>query len=142
MNSWGSLNQLTTGLLSLHLPISVSLPLFLNLFLSIYIYIYIHISLSLSFSPSLSFSISQTIYLSIYLSYSLRKVYQTGELGCLDGSSIKMKELLALRSALYSTEFRDFICSVTGCEELTDRVDCSANAYVTGTCILIIISWI
>lgn len=43
-----------------------------------------------------------------------------------------MQQLLALRTALYSVEFRSFVCSITGCEELTDRVDCSANAYVTG----------
>ena len=60
-------------------------------------------------------------------------MYQTGELGCIEDSSVKMRQLLSLRAALYSAEFREFICSVTGCEELTDRVDCSANAYVTGT---------
>ena len=59
-------------------------------------------------------------------------MYQTGELGCIDNSNIKMRHLLSLRAAIYSKEFRDFICAVTGCDELTDRVDCSANAYTTG----------
>jgi 2OG-Fe(II) oxygenase superfamily len=49
-----------------------------------------------------------------------------------------MQQLLSLRAALYSAEFRSFVCSITGCEELTDRVDCSANAYVTGGYILIV----
>lgn len=59
-------------------------------------------------------------------------MYQTGELGCIDEDNPKMQQLLALRTALYSEEFRKFISAVTGCDELTDRVDCSANAYVQG----------
>ena len=119
-------------LLSMYLSddfaVTFSVSLYLSLFMSLY----------LSVAPLLCFSL--TISLSLSLSSHFQcKVYQTGELGCLDGSSGKMKELLALRSALYSTEFREFICSVTGCEELTDRVDCSANAYVTGTYMLMII---
>lgn len=43
-----------------------------------------------------------------------------------------MQQLLSLKKAIYSLEFRQFISAVTGCDELTDRVDCSANAYTTG----------
>lgn len=62
----------------------------------------------------------------------LFKVFQTPELATLDGSSEKMAHLLSLRSALYSAEFREFVREITGCDELTDRVDCSANAYTNG----------
>lgn len=41
----------------------------------------------------------------------------------------RIPELIALRESLYSPAFRDFISKVTGCGVLTDRVDCSANAY-------------
>jgi Rps23 Pro-64 3,4-dihydroxylase Tpa1-like proline 4-hydroxylase len=62
----------------------------------------------------------------------LFKLYQTGELALLKKEDGKMPHLLALREALYSAEFRQFISDVTGCGELTDRVDCAANAYVKG----------
>ena len=65
----------------------------------------------------------------------LFKVYQTGELANLDLDaklSKKMPELMALRSALYSNEFRDFVSKITGVNDLTDRCDCSINAYVQG----------
>ena len=70
--------------------------------------------------------------LSIFLHSCVLEVYQTGELGCIEEDNPKMQQLLSLRTALYSEEFRKFISAVTGCEELTDRVDCSANAYVAG----------
>lgn len=61
----------------------------------------------------------------------LFKVFQTDELGTLDAKAMKktMPHLLKLRTALYSKEFRQFVQNVTGCGELTDRVDCSSNAY-------------
>ena len=65
----------------------------------------------------------------------LFKVYQTGELANLDLDaklSKKMPELMALRSELYSDKFRDFVSKITGVDDLTDRCDCSANAYVQG----------
>ena len=62
----------------------------------------------------------------------LFKVFQTGELACLEEKDSKMSHLISLRKALYSQEFRDMIAQITGCDDLTDRVDCSANAYVTG----------
>ena len=63
----------------------------------------------------------------------LFKVFQTGELGALDDSLVDaMPNLLALRTALYSPEFRKIVQDITGCDELTDRIDCSANAYANG----------
>lgn len=65
----------------------------------------------------------------------LFKVYQTGDLGNLsekDALARKMPELMRLRSRIYSPEFRKFVQDITGCRELTDRTDCSTNAYAEG----------
>ena len=66
----------------------------------------------------------------------LFKVYQTGDLATIDSSDpVKQKQyrhLLSLRDSIYSKDFRDFISQVMGCDDLTDRVDCSANAYTQG----------
>lgn len=61
----------------------------------------------------------------------LFKVFQTDELATLDSKVMKktMPHLLQLRTALYSKEFRTFVQSITGCGELTERVDLSSNAY-------------
>lgn len=61
----------------------------------------------------------------------LFKLFQTDELGTLDAEQMRktMPNLLQLRTALYSKEFRSFVREVTGCGELTDRVDLSSNAY-------------
>ena len=63
----------------------------------------------------------------------LFKVFQTGDLATLDGGKESaMPNLFALRKAIYSSEFRQFVQDITGCGELTDRVDCSCNAYAHG----------
>jgi Rps23 Pro-64 3,4-dihydroxylase Tpa1-like proline 4-hydroxylase len=64
----------------------------------------------------------------------LFKVYQTGDLGNLDEITMgaTLPNLLELRTAIYSADFRSFIETITGCAKLTDRVDCSANAYAQG----------
>jgi Rps23 Pro-64 3,4-dihydroxylase Tpa1-like proline 4-hydroxylase len=64
----------------------------------------------------------------------LFKVYQTGDLGSLDAETLgnTMPHLLELRTAIYSQEFRDYVKKILGCADLTDRVDCSANAYANG----------
>jgi len=62
----------------------------------------------------------------------LFKVYQTCDL-C--GFSSKLKqtpELLALRSSIYSSEFRKLLSDISGCGILSDRVDCSCNIYCQG----------
>ena len=77
-----------------------------------------------------------------YKETDLFKVFQTGELGNITNTKKKKKDngidgsklpnLLNLRDVLYSKEFRDFIGVITGCDDLTDRVDCSCNAYAQG----------
>ena len=63
----------------------------------------------------------------------LFKVFQTGDLATLDSErEAAMPNLFALRKAIYSAEFRQFVQDITGCGELTDRVDCSCNAYAHG----------
>jgi Rps23 Pro-64 3,4-dihydroxylase Tpa1-like proline 4-hydroxylase len=61
----------------------------------------------------------------------LFKVFQTAELGAISEESLKenMPSFLQLRTIIYSQEFRNMIQRITGCAELIDRVDCSANAY-------------
>ena len=73
----------------------------------------------------------------------LFKVFQTQELSLIEnevkagsGANEGFQQLLALRSALYSPEFRAFIQEITGCNDLTDRVDCSANVYMPGRLII------
>ena len=62
----------------------------------------------------------------------LFKLYQTTDLANLGESqpelSKKLPTLMRLRKALYSDEFRRFVSEVTGCENLTDRVDMAASA--------------
>lgn len=66
----------------------------------------------------------------------LFKVFQTIDMGNLDGFKQKDKNklvnLFALKDYLYSSEFRNFVESITGCQGLIDRVDCSMNAYTNG----------
>ena len=71
-----------------------------------------------------------------YKETDLFKLYQTTDLANIDSSqpelSKKLPSLLKLRNALYSKEFREFVSKVTGCPELTDRVDMAASAYSDG----------
>ena len=70
----------------------------------------------------------------------LFKLYQTIDLANLSSAEqpavrelcANMPELLALRGALYAPEFREFIRDLTGCPELTDRVDMAASIYTQG----------
>lgn len=66
----------------------------------------------------------------------LFKVYQTIDLGNLQASDKRtkkeLKNLFTLKEYLYSPEFRQFVCDITGVSELTDRVDCSMNIYTNG----------
>jgi len=61
----------------------------------------------------------------------LFKVFQSGELALIDNDELlskKMPSLLAMRNAIYSEAFRNLVSKVTGCDDLIERVDCSANA--------------
>jgi Rps23 Pro-64 3,4-dihydroxylase Tpa1-like proline 4-hydroxylase len=66
----------------------------------------------------------------------LFKVYQTGDLTTIDqvepGIVKKLPALLKLRDTIYSKKFRTFVSDMLGCGELTDRMDCSSNAYANG----------
>jgi prolyl 3-hydroxylase /prolyl 3,4-dihydroxylase len=63
----------------------------------------------------------------------LYKMFQTSELTQVDDKNVgNMPNLLALRKALYSDEFRSFVAKITGVSDLTDRVDCAVNAHTTG----------
>ena len=63
----------------------------------------------------------------------LFKVLQTGDLATIDSVNPeivpKIPNLLKLRQAIYSPEFREMVQNMTGCAPLTDRIDCSANVY-------------
>lgn len=68
-----------------------------------------------------------------YKETDLFKVFQTGDLANIDKDdeqhASKLPGLLALRTALYSDEFRQLVRDVTGCGELSDKTDCSCNTY-------------
>eukprot|EP00201_Polytomella_parva_P018149 CAMPEP_0175071454 /NCGR_PEP_ID=MMETSP0052_2-20121109/19253_1 /TAXON_ID=51329 ORGANISM="Polytomella parva, Strain SAG 63-3" /NCGR_SAMPLE_ID=MMETSP0052_2 /ASSEMBLY_ACC=CAM_ASM_000194 /LENGTH=546 /DNA_ID=CAMNT_0016338629 /DNA_START=56 /DNA_END=1693 /DNA_ORIENTATION=+ len=71
-----------------------------------------------------------------YKETDLFKVFQTGDIGNLDSldssNAVKLPSLYKLKSALYSSEFRDFITDITGCGNLSSRIDCSCNVYANG----------
>lgn len=71
----------------------------------------------------------------------LFKLYQTMDLANLSLThadvkirelSAKMPQLLALRNALYTQQFRAYMQRVTGCPDLTDRVDMAASIFTQG----------
>eukprot|EP00939_MAST-03C_sp_MAST-3C-sp1_P004350 g4350.t1 len=72
----------------------------------------------------------------------LFKLYQSKDLASISPSthpelSSNIPNLLALRDALYSKEFRAFVKRVTGLSfDLTDRVDLAASAYSKGSHLL------
>lgn len=71
-----------------------------------------------------------------YKETDLFKLYQTTDLANVDATlpelAAKLPRLLALRDALYSSQFREYVQRVTGCCELTTRVDMAASAYAEG----------
>ncbi|KAJ1493959.1 Oxoglutarate and iron-dependent oxygenase degradation C-term-domain-containing protein [Baffinella frigidus] len=68
----------------------------------------------------------------------LFKVYQTCDLanlgrnGVMEELAAKMPQLISLRDAIYSPEFKSFVQEVTGCGELSDQVDCATNLHTQG----------
>eukprot|EP00056_Hartaetosiga_gracilis_P000963 m.41550 g.41550 ORF g.41550 m.41550 type:complete len:603 (+) comp10436_c0_seq1:142-1950(+) len=66
----------------------------------------------------------------------LFKIYQTTDLANLDETNpelaAKLPSMLELRDAVYSKRFREFVSEISGCGELTDRVDMAATAYAQG----------
>ena len=71
-----------------------------------------------------------------YKETDLFKMLQTVDLANLDGMDEEKKKcipnLIALRDAIYSKEFREFVSAVTGCGELSDTTDCACNIHPVG----------
>ncbi|KAK9439055.1 2-oxoglutarate and Fe(II) dioxygenase domain containing protein 1 [Metarhizium brunneum] len=69
------------------------------------------------------------------------KIHQSGDLANLDGlddeSLAKLPSLLALRDAIYSETFRDYVSGITGCGPLSGRkTDMAINVYTPGCFLL------
>lgn len=69
------------------------------------------------------------------------KIHQSGDLANLDGlddeSLAKLPSLLALRDAIYSETFRDYVSGITGCGPLSGRkTDMAINVYTPGCYLL------
>lgn len=69
------------------------------------------------------------------------KIHQSGDLANLDGlddaSLAKLPSLLALRDAIYSESFREYVAGVTGCGPLSGRkTDMAINVYTPGCYLL------
>ncbi|UNI21145.1 putative component of NuA3 histone acetyltransferase complex [Purpureocillium takamizusanense] len=69
------------------------------------------------------------------------KIHQSGDLANLDGlddaSLAKLPSLLALRDAVYSETFRNYVSSITGCGPLSGRkTDMAINIYTPGCFLL------
>ncbi len=75
----------------------------------------------------------------VYRETDLFRVSQTMDLNNVPLDSEEAKKtphLMALRAHMYSPQFREFLETVTGCGELSDRVDCAANLYTSGSHLL------
>ncbi|ODA83945.1 hypothetical protein RJ55_02462 [Drechmeria coniospora] len=69
------------------------------------------------------------------------KIHQSGDLANLDGlddeSLAKLPSLLALRDAVYSETFRNYVSAITGCGPLSGRkTDMAINVYTPGCYLL------
>ncbi|KAK2593135.1 putative component of NuA3 histone acetyltransferase complex, partial [Conoideocrella luteorostrata] len=69
------------------------------------------------------------------------KIHQSGDLANLDGlddeSLAKLPSLLALRDAIYSETFRNYVSSITGCGPLSGKkTDMAINVYTPGCFLL------
>lgn len=71
-----------------------------------------------------------------YKETDLFKMLQTVDLANLDeldeGKRRCIPNLFALRDAIYSKEFREFVSAITGCGELSDTTDCACNIHPFG----------
>eukprot|EP00210_Caulerpa_lentillifera_P002467 g2365.t1 len=67
-----------------------------------------------------------------YKETDIFKVLQSSDLANLDSTDVSIKDVLELRDAIYSAEFRSFVESITGCPKLMEKADCSCNIYPQG----------
>lgn len=100
---------------------------------------YTHLALRDLFNPAALRQVREEIINNLQATYKetdLFKVFQTGDLANIDAAdpehASKLATLLALRGAIYSEEFRQFVRDVTGCGELSAKTDCSCNTYAKG----------
>ena len=91
-------------------------------------------------NPTLLSSVRDEILTHLHFTPKQTDIYsvsQTGDLANLSGlpsSELEsLPSLLKLRNALYSQEFRDFLCAVTGVKALSGtKTDMSINSYEKG----------
>lgn len=100
---------------------------------------YPHCSITNFCDPDLLRRVRDEIIDNIQATYKetdLFKMLQTGDLANMDRldeeSMSKLPNLLALRDALYSEEFRMVVSEITGCGELSDQTDCACNIHPIG----------
>ena len=71
-----------------------------------------------------------------YKETDLFKMLQSMDLANLstldDATKARIPNLLALRDAIYSAEFREFVSSLTGCGQLSETTDCACNIHPVG----------
>lgn len=91
-------------------------------------------------NPTLLSSVREEILTHLHFTPKQTDIYtvsQTGDLANLTGlpssELASLPSLLTLRNALYSQEFRDFLCAVTGVPALSgSKTDMSINSYEKG----------
>ena len=101
---------------------------------------YNHIVIPNLMNPELLSSVRDEILTHLHFTPKQTDIYsvsQTGDLANLTGlpsSELEsLPSLLKLRNALYSQEFRDFLCAVTGVKYLSGiKTDMSINSYEKG----------
>lgn len=100
---------------------------------------YTHAVLHNAFDPAVLVKVRDEIINNIQATYKetdLFKVFQTGDLGNLPmldkESTALLPNLMLMQKKLYSDEFRSFVRNITGCGELSDKIDCSCNVYAQG----------
>ena len=99
---------------------------------------YSHVRLDTLIDESLLLQVRKELQLlqSTFKETDMFKVYQTGDLANVDPDDEQHKAVLpatiALRKALYSDAFREFVQKVTQCRPLVPRQDLSCNMYRKG----------
>lgn len=101
---------------------------------------YKHVVIPNLINPELLSLVREEILTHLHFTAKQTDIYsvsQTGDLANLSGlpasESESLPSLLKLRNALYSQEFRDFACAITGVNKLSGiKTDMSINSYEKG----------